>query len=340
MKKNCLKTAGVALALILLSGQGCAKQPNATPATQPASAPTVDTSPAVPAISPSLAVADQDVINNTVTVSTVTASESSWLVIHIDDNGKPEAVIGQVAVKSGENFNVRVAIDTKKATSKLYAMLHTDAGTIGAYEFPGPDTPTKVNERILLAPFSVTLTDPPAPTKDNKLDMPKTEPKPAAKSQTSPTSSKSSSSSQTPAQSQTSTQTTQTQTQLQVQTPSPTPTPPQPQPTQPEPTKTATPSPTPAPQPTVKAFNVVARQWSFEPNTITINKGDTVRLSVKSVDVTHGLAISDFNVNKNLEPGQTTTIEFVADKVGTFSFACSVFCGSGHGGMRGTLIVK
>ena len=47
-----------------------------------------------------------------------------------------------------------------------------------------------------------------------------------------------------------------------------------------------------------------------------------------------------FNVSEMLEPGKTVSVEFVADKQGTFSFFCNVFCGSGHGNMKGTLIVK
>jgi len=90
----------------------------------------------------------------------------------------------------------------------------------------------------------------------------------------------------------------------------------------------------------VKEFEVVARQFSFEPSVIEVKKGDKVRLKITSVDVTHGFAINEFNVNERLEPGKTVIVEFVADKTGTFSFYCSIFCGTGHSGMRGELVVK
>ena len=90
----------------------------------------------------------------------------------------------------------------------------------------------------------------------------------------------------------------------------------------------------------IKEFDMAARQWEFEPSTITVNEGDTVRLNIKSEDVTHGFAISEFDVNERISPGQTTKVEFVADKKGEYTFFCSVPCGSGHGGMRGKLIVK
>ncbi|MFQ5531705.1 MAG: cupredoxin domain-containing protein, partial [Candidatus Nanoarchaeia archaeon] len=78
----------------------------------------------------------------------------------------------------------------------------------------------------------------------------------------------------------------------------------------------------------------------FNPNTITVNEGDNVILNVKSIDVAHGLAITAFGVNERLNPGTTTRIEFTADKKGTYSFFCSVFCGRGHSTMKGTLVVN
>jgi cytochrome c oxidase subunit 2 len=97
---------------------------------------------------------------------------------------------------------------------------------------------------------------------------------------------------------------------------------------------------TPPPEPTVKEFSVIAKQFEFVPGTITVDKGDRVVLKVKSVDVAHGIAIREFNINEHLEPGEEVTIEFVADKAGKFDMYCNVFCGSGHGGMRGQLIVR
>ena len=106
-----------------------------------------------------------------------------------------------------------------------------------------------------------------------------------------------------------------------------------PEPSDPEPT--AQPS-----TPQVKEFSLTAKRWSFTPNTVTVNQGDTVKFSITSVDVTHGFTISEFGVSERLIPGRTTEVEFVADQKGSFTFFCTVFCGSGHGGMRGTLVVQ
>ena len=90
----------------------------------------------------------------------------------------------------------------------------------------------------------------------------------------------------------------------------------------------------------VKQFTMTAKDWQFTPSTITVNKGDKVKLTVTALDKNHGFALPDFNVNVNLPKGEAQVIEFTADKQGTFTFFCSVFCGSGHGNMKGSLIVK
>lgn len=94
------------------------------------------------------------------------------------------------------------------------------------------------------------------------------------------------------------------------------------------------------PAPVLREFDMTAKKWDFTPSTITVNEGDVVRLNIKSEDVTHGFALFEFGVNERLTPGKTTTVEFIADKAGEYTFFCSVPCGSGHGNMNGKLIVE
>lgn len=98
-----------------------------------------------------------------------------------------------------------------------------------------------------------------------------------------------------------------------------------------------TPSPS---QPETSVIEVTAKKWEFIPSTITVKQGQRVRLNIQSIDVTHGLAIPDFDISLRLEPGTSASTEFIADKKGTFSFFCNVLCGEGHKDMRGTLIVE
>ena len=90
----------------------------------------------------------------------------------------------------------------------------------------------------------------------------------------------------------------------------------------------------------IKEIKVTAKQFAFEPSTIEVNKGDKVKLIVTSVDVPHGIAIPEYGINERIDPGKPVTIEFTADKEGTFTAFCSVFCGSGHSNMKGKIIVR
>ena len=90
----------------------------------------------------------------------------------------------------------------------------------------------------------------------------------------------------------------------------------------------------------VRVIDATAFRYDFVPNPIVVNQGERVKIIMTSTDVTHGFLLPDYKINTILPVGRPTTIEFVADKQGTFKFLCSVLCGSGHGGMKGTLVVK
>lgn len=90
----------------------------------------------------------------------------------------------------------------------------------------------------------------------------------------------------------------------------------------------------------LRSFTMTAKQFEFTPSTITVNEGDEVEITVTSTDVEHGFALPDFGVDVKLPPNESQVIRFTADKKGTFSFRCNVFCGAGHGEMKGTLIVE
>ena len=90
----------------------------------------------------------------------------------------------------------------------------------------------------------------------------------------------------------------------------------------------------------VRVIQMKAFQFGFDPNPVIVNEGEKVKLVVTSTDVTHGFSIAEFGVNVKLFPGRPSIIDFTADKSGTYTFYCSVPCGSGHRSMRGRLIVK
>ncbi len=87
-------------------------------------------------------------------------------------------------------------------------------------------------------------------------------------------------------------------------------------------------------------IDMTAKKFEFDPSTITVNKGDKVKIKLTSTDVNHGIAIPEYGISQKVDVGKTETIEFIADKSGEFTFFCNVFCGSGHKEMKGNLIVK
>jgi heme/copper-type cytochrome/quinol oxidase subunit 2 len=90
----------------------------------------------------------------------------------------------------------------------------------------------------------------------------------------------------------------------------------------------------------IKTIDIVASRFKFEPNTISVAQGDRVRLQLHSVDRAHAFAIKAFRVKAMIpKAGEAVTVEFVADQVGTFDFTCAEYCGTGHGAMKGRLVV-
>lgn len=87
-------------------------------------------------------------------------------------------------------------------------------------------------------------------------------------------------------------------------------------------------------------IKVTARKYQFNPNVITVKKGQQVKLIITALDHDHGFKLEAFNIDQKLKKGDPATIEFTADKAGTFPFQCSNFCGLGHGKMKGKLVVE
>jgi plastocyanin len=85
---------------------------------------------------------------------------------------------------------------------------------------------------------------------------------------------------------------------------------------------------------TINAFN-----FGFDPKTITVKKGDHVKIAFVNTGGMHDLVIDEFNVRTlRLETGATTTVEFDATLAGTFQYYCSV--GNHRAmGMWGNLVV-
>jgi heme/copper-type cytochrome/quinol oxidase subunit 2 len=89
-----------------------------------------------------------------------------------------------------------------------------------------------------------------------------------------------------------------------------------------------------------KIIYLKAKRFAFSPDTIKVKQANKVKIITQSLDVAHSFALSDFGVDEHIKPGKKSVIEFVADKSGEYTFRCSVYCGTGHAGMKGKLIVE
>ncbi len=112
---------------------------NATNTPVPAATHTPVPTPAVPIIN----AADQVLTDEgTLQIANVVTPEDGWVVLYAMNDGELGDVLAYTAVATGINQNLEFTIDPQLATPTLVAMLHSDAGESGEFEFPdGPDVP-------------------------------------------------------------------------------------------------------------------------------------------------------------------------------------------------------
>ena len=91
--------------------------------------------------------------------------------------------------------------------------------------------------------------------------------------------------------------------------------------------------------PPEQVIKILARRFTYTPNKLSLKKGVPVVLELTTADVLMGFSAPDFDVRADIVPGQVARLRLVPDKVGTFTFLCDVFCGSGHETMNGTITV-
>jgi cytochrome c oxidase subunit 2 len=91
--------------------------------------------------------------------------------------------------------------------------------------------------------------------------------------------------------------------------------------------------------PVDKVIHITAKNFQFNPDSITLKKGEPVVLEISSGDRKHGFSLRAFGVRTDVLPGKVSRIRLTPDKTGKFTFSCDVFCGDGHEEMMGTVIV-
>ena len=100
-------------------------------------------------------------------------------------------------------------------------------------------------------------------------------------------------------------------------------------------------APTPAaPSSEPQKITVTAKKFEFNPSHIEVKAGQPVEITFQSEDTTHGFAQKELGIEKvTFKKDEPAIVKFTPSKVGTFPFKCQKFCGMGHSGMKGEIVV-
>jgi cytochrome c oxidase subunit 2 len=87
---------------------------------------------------------------------------------------------------------------------------------------------------------------------------------------------------------------------------------------------------------------LIAQQFSFVPNCVTVPADTPVRFRLTSADVIHGFILAATNVNTMVVPGFVAEVRTSFSVPGDYAMPCHEFCGVGHHGMwaRVTVVPK
>jgi nitrous-oxide reductase len=90
-------------------------------------------------------------------------------------------------------------------------------------------------------------------------------------------------------------------------------------------------------------INMTSVRSHFTPDQIEVKAGSQIKWNITNIemaeDATHGFALPGQNINLSIEPGETTTISFTADRPGVYPFYCTEFCSALHLEMMGYFLI-
>ena len=67
--------------------------------------------------------------------------------------------------------------------------------------------------------------------------------------------------------------------------------------------------------------------------------GKPVKMLLRSIDVLHDFYVPEFRAKMDMIPGSVTYFWFTPTRTGTFEVLCAELCGTGHGFMRGIVMI-
>jgi cytochrome c oxidase subunit 2 len=106
----------------------------------------------------------------------------------------------------------------------------------------------------------------------------------------------------------------------------------------------------------VQVIEITAKKYEYSVSPIHVKAGTKVQLKITATDHDHGFKIATVPDGAlpngtagliftsaqecwQLKKGEKTTIEFLAQTSGTYTFRCCHTCGLGHKGMKGQIVV-
>ena len=92
--------------------------------------------------------------------------------------------------------------------------------------------------------------------------------------------------------------------------------------------------------PNRREFTIRASDYHFSPDRLEVTQDDLVKLTVQSADVAYSFAIDEYRLARRIPAGSSATIEFRADRVGSFPFYSNMTNDGRHASMRGELVVR
>lgn len=91
------------------------------------------------------------------------------------------------------------------------------------------------------------------------------------------------------------------------------------------------------PEPNSHVF-VMAEMWRWSP-VLVLEVNQAYKFHISSKDVVHGFSIQPVNMNFQVYPTYDYVLEFKPTEVGEYKVICNEFCGIGHAGMIGKIVV-
>jgi cytochrome c oxidase subunit 2 len=72
---------------------------------------------------------------------------------------------------------------------------------------------------------------------------------------------------------------------------------------------------------------------------LELEKGQTYRLHLSSIDLQHGFSLQPLNINVQVHPGYDMVVTLTPTTSGEFGIVCNEYCGLGHHTMTGRIYV-